>query len=79
LPRFALVRAGEELERHALAPGANAGPALCGATPPETGWTGVGETPRLYLIDCHTCRESAAELLSTLGEQAGAAREAESD
>jgi hypothetical protein len=78
LPRFALVRAAEEVERHALAPGLDAGAALCGAASPETGWTDVGETTRLYLIDCHACRESAAALLSTLGEQAGASREAES-
>lgn len=60
LPRFGLVRAGEDLELHAVALGTDDGAALCGAEPPETGWIRGDQTTWLYVIDCHACRERAA-------------------
>ena len=67
LPLFPLVR-GSEQECHALAPGAEAGAGLCSAVEPEGGWTHVERTSRLYLIDCHNCRQLAAEIVAGHGD-----------
>jgi hypothetical protein len=69
LPRFALVHAGDQGECHALPPSAIAGVALCGAAPPDAGWNQGDQTTRLYLIDCHTCRQLAAGIVAAHSDE----------
>jgi hypothetical protein len=64
LRRFALVRAHQHWERHALPRGAEGGPALCGLDPPAAGWFLAGYATWLFLIPCHACREQAAAVLA---------------
>src|SRR5207253_4347381 len=66
--RLELVAAQVDGENHALPPGANRGLALCGLAEGESGWHRAGHTNRLYPIDCHGCREGAADVLGSLGE-----------
>ncbi len=72
LPRFGLVTLQQrsDQENHALTPGVQDGPALCGLAEPVFGWSLVGVTSRLYRIDCHACRERAAAVLAALSERA---------
>ncbi len=73
LPPFALVRAHQRGDRHALTPGADGGSALCGLEPPVGGWFLAGNTFRLFLIPCPTCRERATAVLNSwTGGDAGA-------
>jgi hypothetical protein len=66
LPEFAVVRAPEHGDRHALAPGFEGGPALCDLEPPTGGWFLVGFTAWPFLIPCRACRERVVELLAAL-------------
>jgi hypothetical protein len=68
LPGFALVRAEEGGRRHALPPGAECGPALCGLAQPEGEWFISGYTKRPFLIPCQGCRRGADEVLVKIDE-----------
>ncbi len=70
LPQFALVMLRRQDGSHAMEAGDPDGPALCGLEPPAAGWFLEGCTSRLYRIDCHTCRERAAAVLSALSARA---------
>ena len=70
VPQFAVVRAPQDSQRHALPPGARGGSALCGVEPAEGDWYLVGYTIQLFLIPCRGCRERAADMLSAPGDGA---------
>lgn len=68
-PQFAVVRARDRGQRHAVRVEKMSGAALCGATPLAVGWYFVGRTSWLCLIPCSTCREGAAALLAARGDE----------
>lgn len=71
LPKFVLVSPTLQGGKHALPPATYHGPALCGLKESPDGWVHSGLTDRLFRIDCHACRELAAEMLSGLSEEEG--------
>ncbi len=70
LPQIALVTLHQRGYRHALGPGAEGGPALCGVEALPGGWYLFGYTRRLELIDCYACRQRAAAVLAEIEESA---------
>jgi hypothetical protein len=75
LPQFALVTLQQHCDKHALAPGAEGGAALCSLEEPSHGWFLAGFSTRLYRIDCDGCRERAAAVLTGMSEQGDQSQE----
>jgi hypothetical protein len=68
-PQLPLVKQCQDGERHALAPGAEGGPALCGLAPAEEGWYFAGHRGP-WCANCRVCWDLGVVLLG-LGPSAG--------